>query len=432
MAPPAKASARRHVVPRTTPAWLRLAAVVLAIGSVLVGLIGGRVASQRLEAAQDVDLEARPLLIDAEDLYVALADADAAASTAFLEAGLEPPALRDRYQNDIVLAGQHLARIAGQSELSAEARAAIETIAEDLPEYTGLVEAARANNRQDFPVGAAYLRHASTLMRDTILPAATSVYADAANHLHDGYRSGSERLPVVAWIGLGGIVLVLLLVTQLFVARRTRRIVNVGLAASTVLLLGLGGWAAGAMHSEQRALVDAQREGSDHLLVLSTARILALRSLSDENLDLIERGTEPKYLEDFDDVTARISRDEDRSGLLPWAGRIADRTGVELGIDTILQRYGRYLDVHEEVRALDDGARYDEAVGRAVGDEASAAAELDDAFDESIRIAYDSLAVHAADARHALRGLTSIIVVASALAGLFAVLGLDRRIREYR
>ena len=51
----------------------------------------------------------------AEDLYVALADADAAASTAFLRAGLEPEELRARYLDDLETAGAQLALIAART-----------------------------------------------------------------------------------------------------------------------------------------------------------------------------------------------------------------------------------------------------------------------------------------------------------------------------
>ena len=153
---------------------------------------------------------------------------------------------------------------------------AIATIAQQLPVYTGLVESARTNSRLDFPVGAAYLRRASDLMRTSILPAATSVYEDAAQpplpglpvgHLADGWRRRARRP--------AGLLVVLLLGSQLLVARRTRRIVNLGLVGATVLVVALGAWALAAFDTQQDALVRSQREGSDQLVVLSTARILA-------------------------------------------------------------------------------------------------------------------------------------------------------------
>jgi hypothetical protein len=152
--------------------------------------------------------------------------------------------------------------------------------------------------------------------------------------------------------------------------------------------------------------------------------------MSDENLDLIERGTGSTYLDDFDASIASIG-DEDE-GLLGWAGDVADRTRMDVGIGAILDRHAAYLDLHGDVRALQEQARYVAAVDLAVGEEATAAAALDDAYDASISRAHGRLRSAAADARHALRGLTTTMAVVGALAGLVAVLGLDRRIREYR
>ena len=51
--------------------------------------------------------------------------------------------------------------------------------------YAGLVEQARANNRQGFPVGAAYQRQASALLRSDLLPALDAVDAASRDRLND-------------------------------------------------------------------------------------------------------------------------------------------------------------------------------------------------------------------------------------------------------
>ena len=89
----------------TTPGWFRLAAVVLLAGLVALAVVSVGAALGRGDATAAVRDDATPLLVGAEDLYVALADADAAASTAFLRAGLEPEELRARYLDDLETAG---------------------------------------------------------------------------------------------------------------------------------------------------------------------------------------------------------------------------------------------------------------------------------------------------------------------------------------
>ena len=75
----------------TTPAQLRLAAAVLVVGLAVLGLVGVQVALDRADAVSAVADDATPLLVDAEELYVALADADAVASSAFLAPASSPP-----------------------------------------------------------------------------------------------------------------------------------------------------------------------------------------------------------------------------------------------------------------------------------------------------------------------------------------------------
>ena len=170
-----RARARWTATMVSTPTGLTVAMIVSVVATVVFGVVATRTAIDRQTAADDVVAEAAPLLLDAQSLYVALADADAAATTIYLRAGTEAPALRRRYLDAVEQATDRLAVIAG-ADLGPGARQPIATIAAQLPRYTGSVEAARANSRQGLPVGAAYQRRASELMRNEILPAATAVY----------------------------------------------------------------------------------------------------------------------------------------------------------------------------------------------------------------------------------------------------------------
>jgi len=174
----------------TTPGRLRLAAVLLVFGAIVFGALAASSVSARRQAAHSVATDTEPLLVTAEGLYASLSDADATAATTFLTGGLEPPARRERYTSDLRAASAQLAALARQAGGSAQTRAAIQTLATELPVYSGLVETARANNRQGFPVGAAYLRRASTLMREQILPAAGQLYEVEARRLSSDYSSG--------------------------------------------------------------------------------------------------------------------------------------------------------------------------------------------------------------------------------------------------
>ena len=61
-----------------------------------------------------------------------------------------------------------------------------------------------------------------------------------------------------------------------------------------------------------------------------------------------------------------------------------------------------------------------------------AAAALDASYADFTAEAHDRLTAAAADARTALQGLPTAMGLVAMVAGLLAVVGLDRRIREYR
>jgi hypothetical protein len=115
-------------------------------------------------------------------------------------------------------------------------------------------------------VGNAYLRQASKLMREEILPAATVLYAHAASRLDDAYASGTSATEVVLLVVVGAVALLLLLVVEVYLYRRTHRMVNVGLAAATVVVAVLCAWTLARRLGAQlfeAALVVVRREGDD-------------------------------------------------------------------------------------------------------------------------------------------------------------------------
>ena len=81
---------------------------------------------------------------------------------------------------------------------------------------------------------------------------------------------------------------------------------------------------------------------------------------------------------------------------------------------------------------LDDAASYRRAVELVVADEADAADRLDKALTSEIEAARARLVANAADAHGRFRGLAAVVAASAVLAAVLAVVGLQRRIREYR
>lgn len=419
----------------TTPGRLRLAAVLLAICAVLFGVVATAATVARRNSANAVAHQTEPLLVEADGLYASLSDAEATAATTFLTGGIEPTARRQRYLDDLRAASSQLTALTRQADTSAAAQAAVSTIAAQLPVYSGLVETARANNREGLPIGAAYLRQASDLMRQTILPSAGRLYAVEAQRLGSDYRSGTSAATLVVCVAVAVATLALLALVQLYVTRRTQRILNVPMVLATVVLVGLFAWLLAGFVIEQNALATAQRNGSDSVQVLSAIRILASRTQGDESLALVARGGDAQDLEDFDTVMGVLEPAKRGGGLLAEAAALAKRSGSSSAVADLESTFGSYRDVHRRIAALETSGQVGAAVRLAVGPspvEAPLSDRLNADVSRQITDSQGRFASAAADATSALGGLWLAIPLLVVIAALLALLGLAQRINEYR
>jgi hypothetical protein len=180
----------------TTPSKLRMVWIVLVLGVLLAGGVGCYAAIIRVNTTRDIVEHLEPLNANVTTLYRSLADADATVAAGYLSGGVEPNALLTRYQRDLHTATANLTQAGTQTEGEVLTEKPIADITTQLPNYTGLVERARANNRQGFPVGVAYLRRASELMRSSILPEAAELQQRQAARLNDAgpHASASEQI----------------------------------------------------------------------------------------------------------------------------------------------------------------------------------------------------------------------------------------------
>lgn len=416
----------------TTPGRLALVSILIVAGAVCFGVIATSAERSRAKAAQAVRTEAEPLLVQAVNLYSALSDANATATTTFLTGGLEPPARRARYIQDLHLASESLARLTRTVGGSFGARAAVRTITDQLPSYSGLVEAARANNRQGLPVGAAYLRHASTLLTGTILPAADQLYITEARRLSDNYGSGTAATALVVLTLVIAISLGLLALTQLYVARLSRRILNVPMLLATGLLAAVSIWALVGLIGEQNALATAQRDGSDSVELLSATKVLLSRAQSDESLTLANRGSDQTSPADFAVVMRSLAPN---GGLIGEMAALSHGTGTSAAADRLSTVFDSYRAESARIAAFERNGQIVPAINLAVRSAespSSPADRLSANLAGQIGAAQSRFTGAAGNATSSLSGLSIAIPVLTALAAALVLMGLRQRLSEYR
>lgn len=418
----------------TTPArltaWL-VGLLAVALLSVVVGATGS---SQRSGAVDQVRTQTGPLTVQAQELYRALSDADASAAIAFLSGGVEPAKMRLQYENDIAAAGTALARLGAGGDTDP---AQLDQLTRGLPVYAGLVESARANNRLGNPLGAAYLREASSLMRVQLLEAAKKLYEQQTEALAAD-RSTGGGFP---WLAVPLLLLLIggLLIAQRYLYRTTRRVVNVGLATATGAAAVAVIWLLLVSFMVWGNLKDANDLGSRPVQELSDLRITVLQARADEALTLIARGNGASYEKDF---SQRLT------GMLGDGGRVdqisahAEGTPVENRIGRIRDLLINWQTKHAALRGADDGGNYPAAVALAIdtdtktdaGQQSTATvfALLDTEISEGIAAASKNFNIKAANAGAAGGSTTGALIVLHllVLGGVFV--GLQQRLAEYR
>jgi len=411
---------------------MRAAGATIVIGLLVLAVVGAGAVRARQRASTAVRHQAEPLLVDADTLYSSLANADATATNTFLEAGLEPPARRQAYLSDLATAAAQLTAVAGQAGTSPEVTRALGIINKDLPLYSGMVEASRADNLLGYPVGAAYLNEASTMMETAILPAAGQLYQVEAERLNTEYHSGRSLLDVFGVLLVAVLALALLALTQRFLTQRTNRIVNPFLLLGTILTVVLVVWTVVAFSASAGQLNGARHQGSDPIQLLSSAQILVARAQVDENLALVARGSGTQYLADFQAVTGALGAPDGSTGLVKELAPFA----VGVGSNSINTFYAGYLTAHQAVLAAENSAHFTAAVtlatGDGSGDELPAASQLTSALGNEIQVAQTGFDTKAAAATHDLAALELGVLALALVAAGLALAGLEQRIAEYR
>src|SRR5580704_138482 len=430
----------------TTPGRLRLLLVTLVILSLAWGVIVALIADQHASAAADVVAVSEPLSLDAEQIYQSLSDADATAANAFLSGGLEPTAARQRYDADITqaairiqaasaLVGSSAARTQVPGNLRQQASAAgsatgndLATLSEGLPVYTGEVETARADNRLGLPLGAAYLREASALLRGTLLIAASDINTRESELLTSA-SAQATGLPLIVFavvFGLG--VGYVLYRSWRGLARHTHRVINYGLLVAALAGAVSLVWFTAAFAVGRTELLHAQQHGSVPAEAFARADVAALQAHADESLTLIDNSGDDAYQRDFISQQKLLGPGP---GTVLAAIQAPAASGVSVSaVQADAQAWYR---AHAALRTLDDSGNHTAAVQSALaGDAYAHFASLSTALINGINADQAVFASSARNGRDAFTGLAIGMIAASLVMAAGCAWGLSRRLEEYR
>ncbi|MEG8181314.1 hypothetical protein GZH49_22670 [Nocardia terpenica] len=427
----AAAAVRRQLDATDLRAFVRSSpAKLIAMGLLLLGLclIAGAVTaatvSNRQQALDHLLDQAEPDANSAQRLYTSLSVADAAAGTAFISGGLEPKPVRDRYTQAIGDAAAELITQAatGAGETDARLRTGLST---ELPVYTGVIETARANNRDGHPVGAAYLSEASNLMQTTMLPMAQELQEHRSAAITDIQRRHVQ--PPWPAIVLPVLALGTLVVVQVYLARRWNRMLNPGLLLASGTLVILLAWTVIAGSLSAISTTEGRDNGTVPTSDLTESRILAQQARSAETLKLVRRDASGDYDHTYDDATAKLT------GLLDAYPKHHPGADDVAAARAALDRWrGAHQRMNDALARGDFPGAAAVAIGSGPSEAAAAVDALDAALANGITKARETLRSDISAAARSLDFLSPGAIVLSVVAALCVLGGLWPRLREYR
>lgn len=407
----------------TSPGRLTIVALILIVAILAAGLSMWQTTSQRQQQLTRISQLSEPMANASQNLYASLTIADASANTAFSRGTLNSSQdLASNFDDVIAQASMSATRAAtGIENVDDPEMKNVATVQRLLPVYTGMVETARANARQGNPVSVAYLASASNLMQVQILPAAKSLYERTSTTTNEEQRELSKP-PLFPMSGLAAAIL-MLLVTQWWLTRRTGRLFNVGLFGATMLmtiaLVGVGiattqPWQSGSLFGQQRPDVHA----------LTEVRIDAQQLRASETLGLVRR--QPADAESFSQSVRTLV------GELERVDANAPDDDVRAAIHAVYSWESGHNLMMEHLGSGD----YAGAVRIATdADNASSSATAFNQVDESLQnsIAESRLAAreNLDQSRRAIAALSLATVTLTVIAAVLVVFGFRHRLLEY-
>jgi hypothetical protein len=394
-----------------TPRRLRRLTSYLILLGIAFGVIGALVFAG-LALALDRAESNTAQLIRVQNIQTNLLSADATATSAFLVGGLEPASQRAAYDQAIATTTQLIAEASDAQPADARALSVLNS---DVLDYAVLIEQARANNRQGFPVGAQYLRDASSGLRAEALPILDNLVSANSNRASDAMSAAIA--PVFYVLGL--LALAGLGYAMVSVARRFKRRINVGLAAATAVVFL--SWVVGSvvLTSTTVAVNDVRNGDFSAVNAAAAARIQANNAKSNESLTLIARGSGASF------EKAWVASAQQVDGQLSGLPR-----------DALTTSWARYKATHQQIRKLDDGGNWDGAVRQATGSGRTSANAVFGEFDRQATTYLTSVSNATSRGLVEPKPLLIVLAVLTFAAGIGAALlarwGIAVRLKEYR
>ncbi len=298
-------------MPVPTPQTLRQGLYLgwaFALCLTVIAILGAR---EDHQAIKTIGKDSAPNVIAAEHIKAALSAMDANAANELLAAPGHAARAVNAYEERRAEASKALIAAAENVTYGESERAPILKIELALGEYETLVQQARDYHASGDAAhqDTAYLR-ATAMMDEVLWPAADALDKANLDMLEDSYQTrrltAGLSLGVLEFIGLG--LIGLLIALQVFLFRRTNRVLNLGLVACTLLTFAFLSYAGRTFTASMHQLKVAREDAFNSLNALWRARAVAYRASADQSRFLLLRTGGAPFEQDFTEQIDKLAK----------------------------------------------------------------------------------------------------------------------------
>ncbi|WP_291313989.1 hypothetical protein [Corynebacterium sp. UBA2622] len=417
----------------TTPGRIIAMMTVLTLALFAAGWAMSQSMAQRQDSLNVLINSTEPMSNSAHVLFTSLSQADTVSTTSFISPGMVSEEDMKLYLSSLdrgVVAANEVLEGTVDADADAkreEVRTLVTQIQRDVPVYAGLMERAKTNQRMGNPVGVAYMSEASGMMRERMLDDASSLFELSREQVGDEMA----RLSSPQWIPLSGLVAALgfLVLAQLWLWKVFRRRLNKGFLAATAMMIVAITWVSVSNYAAFQSGVVGFEKASNPWQELTTARINAQETRTDEIFALLRRQSVDQTETSFNTTYGEVQQ------ALDAAAPTADPQLIQSGRDALEQWSVSHNDL---VTTLNEG-RFDHAIDILTdtnlqsGQASSAAAysQLDSVFSELINNSRGNMREYISASLDATRAVSGVVLVLTLLSIVSIWLGIRRRLREY-